>query len=234
MDCSQFEELFHDLDRPGTDGFAARQSVLEHAESCSQCAQLLTQAESLDLALSALSGRETNERAPARVENLLREEFRKTHAGSARRRVRWQIAALATAAAVLLALGLSLRHYERVTAGSGNDLRDAPSLTPSISSNTGDVDSSGVDSVATEVATADNQLSDSDSASAFIPLPYADDSMSTDGGAIVRVVLSRPELASLGLPVTDMSDTDRIPADIIVSEDGAPQAIRLVSQSALD
>jgi len=234
MDCSQFEELFHDLDRPGTVGFAERESVLEHAELCSRCAQLLTQAESLDLALSALSAQETDERAPARVENLLREEFRKAHAGSARRRVRWQIAALATAAAMLLALGLSLRHYERVTAGNGSASHRTPSLPPSIGSRAPEANSSDVDSVATEVAAADSQSSDSDSASAFIPLPFADDSMSTDGGAIVRVVLSRPELASLGLPVTDMSDTDRIPADIIVSEDGAPQAIRLVSQSALD
>lgn len=234
MDCSQFEELFHDLDRPGTDGFAARQSVLEHAESCSRCAQLLTQAESLDLAFSALSAWETAERAPARVENLLREEFRMAHAGSARRRVRWQIAALATAATVLLALGFSIRHYQRLSAGNGVGSYSTPAPGHEIGPKQGDANSAGASSGASDVAAADSQSADSDSASAFIPLPYADDSMSTDGGAIVRVVLSRPELASLGLPVTDMADTDRIPADIIVSEDGAPQAIRLVSQPALD
>jgi hypothetical protein len=32
------------------------------------------------------------------------------------------------------------------------------------------------------------------------------------------------------LPVTDIGASDRIPADIVVSEDGAPQAIRLVAR----
>jgi hypothetical protein len=48
------------------------------------------------------------------------------------------------------------------------------------------------------------------------------------------VILSRPALASLGLPVSDIGTGDRIPADIVMSEDGAPQAIRLVAQSDMD
>src|SRR5208282_2608356 len=90
------------------------------------------------------------------------------------------------------------------------------------------------DSSGQEEAVAENQLDDSEDATAFVALPYADDSAARDGGAIIRVVLSRPALASLGMPVTDLGATDRIPADIVVSEDGAPQAIRLVSQSSLD
>jgi len=229
MNCFQFEELFHDLDRPGTGGFAARDSVLAHAESCSRCALLLTEAESLDQALSALSARENGERPAARLEKLLREEFRRTRALSTRRRVRWQIAALGTAAAVLLALGLTLRHPGVGISGSGSGTHD----TSGSSSGNGAV-APAADSSDSELATVENSTSDSDSATDFVPLPYSDDSTAGEGGAIVRVELSRPALASLGLPVTDMAATDRIPADIIVSEDGAPQAIRLVSQSNVD
>ena len=55
MDCSQFQKIVHDLERPGTEGFALRESALAHAESCSQCAPLMTGAESLDAALRALA-----------------------------------------------------------------------------------------------------------------------------------------------------------------------------------
>lgn len=234
MDCSQFEELFHDLDRPGTDGYAARESVLAHAEACSRCGQLLTHAESLDLALSALSARENGERAPAHLETLLREEFRHGRAAASHRRVRWQIAALATAAAMLVVLGLSLHHRNRANAGSGGGSHSSPAVASDNRVNAMDVNSSADDSVGSELAAAESQAGDSESATAFVPLPYADDSASADGGTIVRVELSRPQLASLGLPVTDMADTDRIAADIVLSEDGAPQAIRLVSRSSLN
>ena len=234
MNCFQFEELFHDLDRPGTEGFTARESALAHAESCSRCARLLTQAESLDLSLKSLSARGNGERAPSHIEKVLREEFRRTRAVSSRRRVRWQIAALATAAAMLLALGLSLRDHRKETAGTGDGSHVVPAQAPGIGASAARSDSSAADAGASEVAVVENQAGDSESTTAFVPLPYADDSIAGEGGAIVRVVLSRPALASLGLPVTDMAATDRIPADIIVSEDGAPQAIRLVSQSNLD
>lgn len=234
MNCFQFEELFHDLDRPGTEGFELRETALAHAESCSRCGQLLTRAESLDLAFRALSARKGGEQAPPRLEKLLRDEFRRGRAASSRRRVRWQIAALGTAAAMLLALGLSLHHRGAQSADSSGGQRNTSTLTVGNGASVTNADSFRADSSSQEDTVAESQTADSESATAFVPLPYADDSMSTEGVAVVRVVLSRPALASLGLPVTDMGATDRIPADIIVSEDGAPQAIRLLSQSSLD
>lgn len=234
MDCSQFEEFYHELDRPGTEGFAVRETALAHAESCSRCGQLLTQEESLDLALRTLAASEAERQAPPRLEKLLREEFQRGKAASSRRRVGWQIAALGTAAALLLALGFSLRHHLAQAPNS-----TVPSQSASVPPGSGNgVGASNVGPSQTsadqEETAAESQTADSESATAFVPLPYADDSMAGDGGAIVRVELSRTALASLGLPVTDMGATDRIPADIIVSEDGAPQAIRLVSQARLD
>jgi len=212
VDCAQFETVLHDLDRPGTEGFALRGSALAHAEACSRCARLMIEVEALDFSLRGLAAQEADLQAPSRVGTA-----------ASQRRVRWQVAVLGTAAALLLALGVSLGHRGNAVLKGG--------LMPGISA--GSASQSG-----RTAASADSQQSpaldvdpgDSEYATAFVPLPYADDPTAADGGTVVRVVLSRSALASLGLPVTDMEETDQIPADIVLSEDGAPQAIRLVSQ----
>ncbi|HKN60813.1 MAG TPA: hypothetical protein VJW93_06530, partial [Candidatus Acidoferrales bacterium] len=79
-----------------------------------------------------------------------------------------------------------------------------------------------------------NELAGSEDGTAFVSLPYADDATSLEGGAVVRVVMPRSALASLGLPVSGAVGTDAIPAELIVSEDGTPQAIRLVSPATND
>jgi hypothetical protein len=230
MNCSEFEEILHDLDRPGTEGFAVRDAAFLHAESCDRCTQLLTQSESLDFAFHTLREREARRQVSPRIEELLLEQFRRRNR-SASRRVRWQIAALSTAAALLLGFGLALHYWtERHTPDTAVKDRGVSGQAEQIAT----IAPSESTAAASEVGSEEGQISDSESATAFVPLPYADDSMAGEGGAIVRVVLSRPALASLGLPVADIGATDRIPADIIVSEDGAPQAIRLVAESTLE
>jgi hypothetical protein len=64
---------------------------------------------------------------------------------------------------------------------------------------------------------------------AFIRLPYADDPNSLDDDAVVRVVLTPATLASFGLPVTGLGSGEPVQADLAVSQDGMPQAVRLVS-----
>ena len=65
----------------------------------------------------------------------------------------------------------------------------------------------------------------------FTALPYADDPSMVEGGAVVRVVLSRAALASLGVSTDGIENAEQIPADLVVSPDGTPEAIRLVSQN---
>jgi hypothetical protein len=62
-------------------------------------------------------------------------------------------------------------------------------------------------------------------------LPYADDTASLDGGAVIRVSVPRSALVAWGLPVSGMGSAGPIPADLVVSADGTPQAIRLVSET---
>ena len=47
----------------------------------------------------------------------------------------------------------------------------------------------------------------------FTPLPYADDPSMMEGGAVVRVILSRSALASFGVPIADTENSEQIPAD---------------------
>jgi len=207
MNCSEFGEILNDLDRAGMPEGALRESALAHAESCSPCARLLTETESLDFALQALAEQESDRHAPAHVEAALLRAFRQEKQASVRPRIWWQYAALATAAALLLTLGLSLRQHFGIGIPSPNG---NVAMTPS------------------DTTTADANTSDY--AAGFVALPYADDAANTEGDAVVRVALSRSALASLGVPVADATDTNEIPADLIVSLDGTPQAIRLVSE----
>ena len=217
MDCSQFEEVLHDSDRPGTRGLALREVALVHAESCSRCAQLMTDAESLDFSLQTIALREAHLEAPPRIEAHLLKEFRLHNAAASRRRMQGRLAALGIAAAILLALGVSLRHG---SAFHGKSTPEPVRMELRRSCRRSRLPTTGCRILRMKQS--------------FVSLPYAADPATLENGAVVRVVLSRSALASLGLPVADVSATEQVPADIVLSEDGAPQAIRLVAQANLD
>ncbi|MGD0962749.1 MAG: hypothetical protein ABSA57_02470 [Candidatus Acidiferrales bacterium] len=219
MDCSEFEEVLHDLDRPGTPGLALREVALAHAECCSSCAQLMTDVESLDFSLQTIATRDAHLQAPPRIEANLLREFGLQKAAASRQKMRGRLAALGAAAAILLALGLSLRHGSASGKRAASETRANQVTAPNPTA---------------PVEVAENRLSDSQDDTGFVSLPYAADPATLEDGAVVRVVLSRSALASLGFPVADVGRTEQVPADIVLSEDGAPQAIRLVSQASLE
>jgi hypothetical protein len=235
MDCATFENIVHDLDRRGTRGAALCEGALAHAESCHTCAALLTQVEWLEFSLLKLAESAATRQPSPCVEAALREEFRCAKYVAARSQIRWRLAALAAAAALFLALGLALRdrglpspaHVPEVAAKSPHEALPlgsaavAPVANPSIAHRS-PAPSQGNDM---------DEPDDTADATSFVRLPYADDSAALDGGAIVRVELPRAALASFGLPVTDTGDAQRILADLIVSADGTPEAIRLVPQA---
>lgn len=212
MNCAQFEEIVHDLERPGTEGFALRENALAHAESCSRCGRLLTETEALNLALRGLAVQEADQPASPRMEAALVQEFRREKAAAIGRRVRWQVAALGIAAVALLAFGLSMHHRPvkpGVVAGQ-----------PGTSSQPGPA-----------AAAADrSEPAEAEDWSDFVPLPYGADPDAAEEGAVVRVELSRASLASLGVSLTPTESDEPVLADLVVSEDGTPEAIRLVSE----
>jgi hypothetical protein len=241
MDCMQFREVAHELDRPGAEGDALCERALAHAESCSDCAALLTEIESLSFSLRQLAEESAGLQAPPRLEALLLQEFRREKAATASRGVRWQLAAFGVAAAVLLALGLTLHRQHLVAPGDENSAQTSSTQTGSQTA--GQTSTEAPDnSVATKTpaggtnsnlqAAGDSAASDDgEYATAYMPLPYAYDPSELEGGAVVRVVLPRAALVSYGLPVEGMGVADHVTADMVVSQDGTPQAIRLVAQS---
>jgi hypothetical protein len=233
MDCAQFEDVVHELDRPGTRGADLREIALTHAETCGRCAVLLTESESLDFALVKLADETGRFVAPARVEAALLQEFRVAKVANVRRRVRRQIASIGVAAALFLALGLSLRHRLAPPAG-GLVSRTAEKAPPAVAG--GFVAQNHQETqlqpdASSKTETAANSAQGADFAEDFTPLPYADDPSMQEGGAVVRVILSRSALESFGVTVSDVGSSERIPADLVVSADGTPEAIRLVSQN---
>lgn len=241
MDCSQFAEALHELDRPGTPGASVREEALAHAEMCSDCGALVTEAESLDFVLGQIALQGSDLQAAPRIETALLREFRREKAAAASRRLQFQLAALGIAAAVLLALGLTFHRPQIVTPSK------APAITASAATPETSAQSSrellastapAVPSVepkitptrATAEKTAAADTGAAEYATAYMPLPYSYDPSSLEGGAVVRVVLPRAVLVSYGLPIEGMGVADQVTADMVVSQDGTPQAIRLVSQ----
>lgn len=226
MSCRQFKEALDDLDRTGMPAMMLREAALEHAETCGRCAQLMTDTEALDFCFHQIAAHEGNLQAPARVEAALLQEFRAQRAAQSGKKGNWRLAALATAAGVLLALGFSLRHVslEHKTSVAGET--GQPTLNANAQQSKAEANNE-----ATEVA--ENISTDAQDATGFVSLPYATDPGTLEGGTVVRVELTRAALVSMGLPVADAGSLDRIPADIMLSEDGAPQAIRLVSSTNL-
>jgi hypothetical protein len=242
MDCATFEDIVHDLDRKGTPGAAQCESALAHAESCHTCAALLTQVEWLEFSLLKLAEAAATRQASPRIEAAALREFRHAKDVAAHRQIRWRLAALAAAAALFLALGLTLRHRELPSTLHAPDTAvQTAHETPQLGS-APPADSERPRKPAANPTIAQrhsasrepNDATDSGEtadAATFVRLPYADDSAALDGGAIVRVELPRAALASFGLPVAEYGDAQRILADLIVSADGTPEAIRLVSES---
>lgn len=220
MSCNEFEDVLHDLDRPGTSGLAMRERALGHAESCGRCGLLLIESESLDFALHTMSVKDEARKASPQIEAALVKEFRRRHAAPKVRVLRWQMALAAVAAMALLALVL--------TRG-----RIAPQPQPPTVNNTSSATTTEAYAVVNDPQLA--ELTDSEEGTAFVSLPYADDSTSMEGGAVVRVTMPRSALVAFGLPIAgNAGSTDSIPAEVVVSEDGTPQAIRLISEATQD
>ena len=239
MDCTTFKEIVHDLDRPGTPAARQCDSALAHAESCHTCAALLSQVEWLDFSLLKLADVTADSHASPRIEAAVLQEFRRTRNIAARRQIRWRLAALAAAAALFLALGFTLRHHSLPSSAPAPDVAvQSPHEAPQLGSSPPGDPARPASPVANPtvarrhfVAREPKDTDETASGGSFVRLPYADESAALDGGAIVRMELPRAALASFGLPIADFGDAQRILADLVVSADGTPQAVRLVSQS---
>jgi hypothetical protein len=217
-----------DVERDASLSEVERVSAREHAGTCSRCAALQDSWRAAGIELRAFADETALAQAPARVEMRLRQEFRTRHVTLKGRRA-GVVAAWALAAAAVLVGAMGWRNWRNGgqadpasrsnssasvangSAKSANGYRETPAQSAAALQ---------PDSADSEILLADSELSD------FTLLPGALMADTADA-AILRVRLQRGSLSSLGLPVNEERAGEWIQVDLLVGNDGLPQAVRL-------
>ncbi len=234
MTCEEFEAIGLGAERDESLSEVERVAAREHASTCSRCAALQDSWDAAGVELRAFAEDTAMAETPARVEMRLRQEFRTQHVTLKVRRTA-VIAAWALAAAAVFAGAVSWvswrRGGQRETA---KQLKSAPSVTNSAENNAGSVPNTGAPvqgagavqqrgpagAAVSQTLVAENELS----GFTFLPGALVTD---TDEAAILRVRLQRGALGALGLPVNEERAGEWIQVDLLVGDDGLPQAVRL-------
>jgi len=219
MNCEQFGDIVHDLLRNEALDTVLIEDAFVHAESCHGCDELLEEVESLTASLHSLAALHASEQASPSVENNLLREFKQKHATARpslyRRLLVSAVVWTAAAAILLLSVALLRRHAPPVSA-----LRQ-PAIGAALPKISAEPDSS-------PAASGESSADSENTAGLFVPLSDAFDVSSLDDATVVRVVLSRSAIESFGLPINESGDNQVI-ADLVLADDGIPQAIRVVS-----
>ena len=234
MKCEEFEAIGLDAERDASLSEVERAAAREHASTCSRCAALQDSWQAAGVELRAFAEDTAVAQAPARVEMRLRQEFRTRHVTLKVRRTA-VIAAWALAAAAVLVGAVSWINWRK---GSPNEMPNELKSTPSVTNSAGNTANSvpnpvapvqgggavqqrgSAGAAASQTLVAENELS----GFTFLPGAVVTD---TDGTAILRVRLQRGALGALGLPVNEERANEWIQVDLLVGDDGLPQAVRL-------
>ena len=211
MTCSEFEEMGLDAGRDSSLTDGQRAAAAAHAASCPRCAALRDSWEATRLALRPLAQATSTLDAPARVEMRLRQHFRtQYHTPRARRTAVVAAWGLAAAAVVVGAVSWVKWH------DSQQHIATLRPNTPASNQGLSNQNAAG-DS---QTLVAANELSDFTLLPGVLPAE-------TDGSAILSVRLQRGTLGALGLPVNEDRASEWIQVDLLVGNDGLPQAVRL-------
>ncbi len=217
MTCEEFQLAALELEAAGQDG-SLREEALEHSRECPQCAAYQQSWMELRGDLRALGAEDENEQAPSRVEMRLRQEFRTKHKSLKGRRTAliatW---ALAAAAVVVGAIGwVDWRHERNIPVANRNETTQPANSRAGINSQK--VQPAGPE--LGEVLVASNDTSD------FTLLPASMPGFLGDA-TVVHVQMQRGALGALGLTVNEEHAGDWIQVDLLLGDDGQPQAVRL-------
>jgi hypothetical protein len=218
MNCAEFAAIGLDLDRGGEFARAQQAAAREHSAACPRCAALAESWEAARVELRLLTAATNLAETPPRVEMRLRQEFRTRHQTLKTRRAA-VVASWALAAAVLLAVGISWTRWRAqhfAPAGNSATKSAAQTSNPPVAGET------SAATMASESATlvADNEED------GFTALPGAI-SADNEDASIVRVRMQRSSLGAFGLAVNEERASDWIQVDLLVGDDGLPQAVRI-------
>jgi hypothetical protein len=209
MNCEQVEAIVLDLDRDAAADSLERAAAVAHLSHCPRCAALQESWQAAREELRALGEETLEARAPARVEMRLRQEFRTRHRTMVARRAGVAAAwALATAAILVGAISSWNWHQARLLGAAKSKIaaQNAPMMGEAIVG-----------------------LSSGDDSGDFTLVPgiVPDD---VEEAAILRVRMQRSSLGALGLPVNEERAGEWIQVDLLVGNDGLPEAVRLAQE----
>jgi hypothetical protein len=238
MICQQFEQLTHQIAHNELRDAKLLQDAHSHAESCAACSAMLIETRELAATVASLAAHDKTLEAPGHLESTLRAAFVREHSADAPARplvgaFRWAALSLA-AAAVILAVVFLPRIIRRNPGPNLATQTPSHSSSPAIAfAKTGPLTSQTPVPVAPKRLSAAHRpkkhLSEPEKTlTGFLALPYADDLSTVEYGAVVRMQMSRADLAWLGLPVPVSDSGQKIVADLFVNGSGTPEAIRLV------
>jgi hypothetical protein len=232
MNCEEFEMIGLDAERDATLSEVVRASAREHSSTCSRCAALQDSWHAAGVELRAFAIETALAQAPVRVEMRLRQEFRTRHVTL---RVRRTAVALgwALAVAAVLAGAVSWRNWQKTPREEASkhetSVPNAPEQNPA-----GARENLSATAKAIEPFTEPKKISknappvaaneEDDGRFTLLPGSLLAE---TEEAAIVRVRMQRGALSALGLPVNEERAGEWIQVDLLVGNDGLPQAVRL-------
>jgi|SRR5271163_2234078 len=226
MKCEEFEAMGLDAHHDGTLSVLERAAAREHANSCSRCAALQDSWQAAGAELRLLLDETQAAQTPPRVEMRLRQEYRTRYRTfKAQRAAAIAAWALAAAAVVVGAVGWnnwrnpsrdsSANNPLAASAGSSHAKQQTASQNTSATADP-------ADSPAVETLVAENYSDD------FTLLPGSELS-ETEDAPIVRVRMQRGALSAWGLQVNEERADEWIQVELLLGNDGQPQAVRLPS-----
>ncbi len=223
MTCEEFQMVDLDGVLTAEDGplqRAARQHLLE----CPHCAALQENWQALRTDLHALGAETREAETPARVELRLRQEFRTKHKTLKRRRLALVAAwALAGAAVVVSAITWFNWRLQQGQIANTHQTQGQSAISAANPAN-------AVQHVTPAGPELGEVLMASNDSSEFTLLPGTMPG-SLDDATVVHVQMQRGALGALGLTVNEEHAADWIQLDLLVGDDGQPQAVRLPTTS---
>jgi hypothetical protein len=232
MNCEEFELIGLDAERDTALNEAVRAAALEHSSTCSRCAALQESWQAARVELRAFGEDTAMAQAPARVEMRLRQDFHTQHVTLRARRTA-VVAGWALAAAAVLAVAGSWRNWHRtpreeaskhemgvLSVPKGTVEKPGESLSPV-------AEVAGTPTEPKKVSKRAPSVTANDEDGGRFTLLPGSLAAETEEAAIVRVRMQRGALGALGLPVNEERASEWIQVDLLVGNDGLPQAVRL-------
>jgi hypothetical protein len=232
MKCEEFEAFGLDAERDTSLSEAERTAAAEHAGTCSRCAALQDSWQRARVELRAFAADTVAAQTPARAEMRLRQDFRTQHRTLKLRRAA-VISAWALATAAVLIGAVNLWNWQRTRREEGSKRETSvPSgpaqnpVSPSENSSAAANETGTPEAPKKRFHNTAPAIVDDEDAGRFTLLPGSLPA-ETEEAAIVRVRIQRGALGALGLPVNEEGASEWIQVDLLVGNDGLPQAVRL-------